>query len=183
MIGWLIAMCICAAVFTGLYIGKYASDTSAAAVGKGVGTLLIGLVFLEMTTAEMLAFDREWRNMLEDGEFVYYLLRFGGWACIAWGAAQLLFAVILKVDEWKTLSVKHLEELVKQNAEKAVPAQPLVQPQEVKNSAGMYPSRKEEKVTIKPENGSITCPKCGMVQGESRKKCWECGVSFEEIVT
>ena len=179
MIGWLIVMGICAAVFTGLYIGRYSGDEAAATVGKGVGTLLIGFVFLEMTAAEMIAFNRDWQEMLEDAEFVYYLLRFGGWACIAWGAAQLVFAVILKVQEGKEVVGKYLENLTKQNEEKPDPAPASVSVQRPAYTQAAQTDKKDEKVTIKPEDGSIRCPKCGMVQGASRKKCWECGVTFE----
>lgn len=40
--------------------------------------------------------------------------------------------------------------------------------------------REETKVTI--TDGRIVCPKCGLVQGASRRCCFECGVRFDTEV-
>ena len=109
MIGWLIAMCVCGGVMVGVYIGKYGSDAAIKAIAIGADSLLTGFVFLEMTAAEMIASNYEWRNTLEDNEFVYCLLRFGGWALIAWGVSQFVMAVVLKVDEMGCECANRLE--------------------------------------------------------------------------
>lgn len=54
--------------------------------------------------------------------------------------------------------------------------------QSQKKTFPAYSVGPKEEVFVKAENGRVKCPKCGLVQGASRRCCFECGARFNTEV-
>lgn len=176
MIWFLFLAGICGAVMAGVYIAKVGTGEDGKWLSGGVSSLLMGLCFAVMVSEGFMAMDREWRETLEDAEFLYYFMHFAGICLIAWGISQMAYAVIVVVRGIQMVQRRMVDQA-------AQPRQPANSPQ-MESPLDREPAAKpaavlQETVNVSVNGDRIVCPRCGADQNANRKCCFECGARFD----